>query len=274
MLVAIRSSTGGILAVAQNAAAGETPNALNGLYAPGSTFKIATATAAMTQAGMSPDSDVQCPGTGTFGGRLIKNANSFDEGAIKLHVAFAKSCNTTFADIAAKLPADGLKKAADQLGLNSNFTIPGITTELGKVEAASNPTQRVEDGIGQGKVLASPLGMAVVAATVASGKKITPKLWIGNDTHVGADYQPPPGTHLASLRQMMGEVVSSGTATTLRGLRVSGKTGTAETNNDGTKAHGWFVGFKGDVAFAVLVVDAGSSKAALDVSRAFAAALK
>jgi hypothetical protein len=270
MLVAIRPSTGGILAVAQNDAAGTSPTALNGLYQPGSSFKIVTAAAAIQQAGKTVDSDVTCPGSATISGRTIRNADFDIPGTTKLRTAFARSCNTTFGEIAAALPADGLKKAANQFGLNADFTIPGITTELGKVQDAGSGPQRVEDSIGQGNIQASPLGMAVVAATVAARKAVTPQLRKDVKTEVTAGYTAPPPAVLAQLQTMMSDVVTGGTGQTLKkfaGLR--GKTGTAETSNNGAEAHGWFVGYRGDVAFAVLVKDGNSSKPALDVSAAF-----
>jgi beta-lactamase class D len=271
MLVAIKPSTGGILAVAQNDAAGTALQALNGLFQPGSTFKVTTAAAGIQQQGLTPDSDVQCPGKGTFNSRTIHNANNFDLGTVKLRTAFAQSCNTTFAGIASGLPADALNKSASQFGLNADFTIPGLTTELGKVENSDSGSRQVENAIGQGTVLASPLGMALVASTVAAKRAVTPQLVKDSPTQVTTGYKAPPGPVLDQIRSMMGEVVASGTASKkLKGFTgLAGKTGTAETTNDGAEAHGWFIGIRGDVAFAVLVKDSGSSAAALDVTSAF-----
>jgi len=269
MLVAINAKTGGIMAVAQNAAAGSALSALNGQYQPGSTFKIVTAAAGIQQSGLSPESEVQCPGVGTFGGRTIHNAN-FELGPVKLRTAFARSCNTTFADIASHLSTDSLKKAATQFGLNSDYDIPGITTELGKVDASDSPARQVENAIGQGNVTASPLGMCLVAATVDAGHAVTPQLLKDTKTTVTTGYTAPPGAVLGQLRTMMGDVVASGTAKDLKGIKgLAGKTGTAETTNDGAEAHGWFVGFRGDVAFAVLVADGQSSKVAITVAGKF-----
>jgi beta-lactamase class D len=269
MIVAIRPSTGGILAVAQNDAAGSVPKALNGQYPPGSSFKIVTAAAAIQQQGMSLDSEVRCPGQATVGGRSLKNSDSFDLGTTKLRNAFAKSCNTTFGEIASKLPADGLKKAASQFGLNADYAIPGISTELGKVEDAGSSAQRVEDSIGQGNITASPLGMAMVAATVVAKKPVTPRLRADEKTEVTAGYSAPPAAVLSQLQTMMREVVTAGTATALAKFNAAGKTGTAETESQGDNAHGWFVGYRGDVAFAVLVVDGKSSGVAVNVAAAF-----
>ncbi|GAB3481283.1 MecA-like transpeptidase family protein [Amycolatopsis cihanbeyliensis] len=269
MLVAIQPSTGDILAVAQNAAAGDTPNALSGLYAPGSTFKVATVAAAL-QGGVSADTVLPCPGSARIGTRTIPNDGEFDLGEVPLHEAFAYSCNTTFARLAADLPADGLERAATRFGLNADFAIPGITTEAGKVVAAADPVQRLEDGIGQGRVQASPFGVALMAATVAAGEAVTPRLWRGQDTTVNTGYQAPPAAVLRTIGGMMREVVTTGTGTALRGFgEVRGKTGTAQLARDRNQAHGWFAGYQGDLAFAVMVSGAGTSDPALDVTGTF-----
>nr|WP_307849636.1 penicillin-binding transpeptidase domain-containing protein [Qaidamihabitans albus] len=273
LLVALQPSSGDILAVAQNAAAGAAPDALIGLYAPGSTFKIATATAVLGQGGVGPGTVLPCPGTARIGTRTIPNDDEFDLGSVSLHTAFAHSCNTTFARLAADLPADALARAADRLGLNADFGIPGLTTEAGGVAPAPSPVQRLEDGIGQGKVQASPFGVALMAATVANGTAVTPRLWRDLDTAVNVGYEPPSQAVLDQLRPMMREVVTSGTATALNGLGdVHGKTGTAQLP-DPTQAHGWFAGFRGDVAFAVLVQGSGTSAPAVDATAAFLSGL-
>lgn len=268
MLVALKPSTGEILAVAQNAAVAKKPRSLTGLYPPGSTFKIVTAGAALQHGLAGVDTVLPCPGAITIGERTIPNAGEFDLGAVPLRTAFAESCNTTFAQLATRLPAAGLARSATRLGLNANYVIPGITTELGTVEPAGSRVQRVADGIGQGKVLASPLGVALMAATVASGHPVTPTLWSRLDTTVKSGYQAPPAGVLAALRGMMRAVVTSGTATELAGLgQVAGKTGTAEVA--GSAAHGWFAGYRGDLAFATLIVGAGSSDPAVTLTGRF-----
>lgn len=269
MLVAIQPSTGDLLAVAQNATAGAAPHSLTGLYAPGSTFKIATATAVLEQGAAAPDTVLPCPGAARIGTRTIPNDGRFDLGDVPLHTAFAHSCNTTFARLAADLPADALATAASELGLNADFTIPGITTEAGTVDAAPDPVQRLEDGIGQGRVQASPFGIALMTATVAHGAPVTPRLWRDIETTVGTGYEAPSPAVLDAVRAMMREVVTTGTARALAGLGdVRGKTGTAQLP-DRTRAHGWFAGYRGDLAFAVLVEGAGSSGPAVDASATF-----
>ncbi|HVV10368.1 penicillin-binding transpeptidase domain-containing protein [Amycolatopsis sp.] len=273
MLVAIQPSTGDLLAVAQNSAAGSQPGALSGLYAPGSTFKIATATAVL-QAGVADANSLRpCPASVQLGQRTIPNDDGFSLGSLPLHSAFAHSCNTTFAQLASSLPEDALAKAASEYGLNADFTIPGITTEAGKVVAATSPAEQVESAIGQGTVQASPFGLALMSATVAAGNAITPKLWHGLDTKVSTGYQAPSSSVLTALRAMMREVVTSGTATGLaKSGQVYGKTGTAQFG-DGSQANGWFTGYRGDVAFAVLLLGSQSSTPAVTTSATFLNAL-
>lgn len=268
VLVALRPSTGGIVAVAQNDAAAQNgPVALSGLYPPGSTFKIVTAAAALDN-GLTAESTVPCPGSAHFGARTIKNEGKFDLGDVPLRTAFARSCNTSFADIAQDLSARGLVEAGNRLGLNADFDIPGIATEAGAVRKAADEAQLVENAIGQGEVRASPFGVAMISATVAAGKPVTPKLWSDSNTKVLKSYPAPPKSTIDALRTMMRETVQEGTAQALKDRGdVHGKTGTAQAGND--IDHGWFTGYSGDLAFAVLVEDAGSSKRAVQVTDDF-----
>lgn len=268
MLVAIQPSTGDILAVAQNTETGSDPVALNGLYPPGSTFKIATATAIIESGGADTDTVLPCPASATIGQRTIPNSDDFALGEVPLRKAFAMSCNTTFAMQAAKLPPDALPDAANQLGLGADFVIPGITTEAGKVPAAASTTEQVENSIGQGRVQASCFGVTLMSATVAAGQAVTPRLWRDVPTEVTTGYEAPPAPVIGSLRTMMRETVTSGRATDLsRHGKVHGKTGTAETATD--TDHGWFTGYRNDVAFTVLVEGGGSSAAAVAVTSTF-----
>lgn len=276
VIVAIQPSTGGITAVAANAAAGQS-SALHGLYAPGSTFKIATATAALEAGTVTNDSPVPCPLTARIGTRTISN-EGFDLGTTTVHRAFAKSCNTTFGQLAAGLPPDALANAASQYGLNADFDVPGLSTELGKVVASGSADEQVEDGIGQGTVQVSPLGEALMAATVAAGRAVTPQLWqgsgTGNATTVNDGYHAPPASVLASVRSMMREVVTGGTATGLaHSGTVYGKTGTAQFGS-GAEAHGWFVGYRGDLAFSVFLEGGNDSGPAVTLGAKFLSGVK
>ena len=124
--------------------------------------------------------------------------------------------------------------------------------------------------IGQGRVLMSPLGMALVAATVSSGQSHAPSLVAGDPGH---DVGSLPAATTADLRRIMRLVVTEGTASSLRGLPggVAAKTGTAEYGDDPPpRTHGWMIGYRGNLAFACLVVDgAGGNSDAGPVVREF-----
>ncbi|MFR9731268.1 penicillin-binding transpeptidase domain-containing protein [Saccharopolyspora sp. MS10] len=270
MVVALQPSSGDVLAVAQNDPAdAQGAPALTGQFPPGSTFKIATAAAGLEAGAVTLDGPVECPASKVFDGRTVPNDKDFDLGVVPLRTAFAKSCNTTFAQLAVDLPAQALTDAARQLGVGVDFDVPGMITITGQAPPGETTTARAANGFGQGKVLASPFGMALASATVARGSMPTPRLFEGAETKADSQVAPLSPKVLDQLRPMMREVVLSGTATGVAGAgEVAGKTGTAQFG-DGTHSHGWFVGYRGDLAFAVLLEDAGESKPAVAVARRF-----
>jgi cell division protein FtsI/penicillin-binding protein 2 len=258
MIVVIKPSTGEILAVAQNAAANaEGPIATTGLYPPGSTFKIITAGAAIERDMATPNTLLPCPGTMDIGHRTVPNYGGFDLGTVPMSRAFASSCNTTFAELASRMPPRGLTNAAAQYGIGPDYQIEGIATVSGSVPPTVNLAERTEDGFGQGKVVVSPFGMALAAATVAAGKTPVPQLIQGRQTIVTGDHTPITPKMLDGLRPMMRLVVTNGTAEDLQSVGdVRGKTGEAEFQGG---SHSWFAGYRGDMAFAALIVGGGSS---------------
>lgn len=262
MIVAIKPSTGEILAVAQNSAAdAEGPIATMGLYPPGSTFKIVTAGAAIDRDMATPNTLLGCPGRMDIGHRTIPNYGGFDLGTVPMSRAFASSCNTTFAELASRMPPRGLTTAAAQYGIGPDYLIEGIPTVSGSVPPTVNLTERTEDGFGQGKVLVSPFGMALVAATVAAGKTPVPQLIEGRQTVVTGNHPPITPKMVDGLRPMMRLVVTNGTADDLAPVGdVRGKTGEAEFAGG---SHSWFAGYRGDLAFAALIVGGGSSEYAV-----------
>ncbi|MET9225226.1 penicillin-binding transpeptidase domain-containing protein [Lentzea sp. NPDC003310] len=271
ILVAIQPSTGDILAVAQNDPAdAQGALALTGRFPPGSTMKAVSALAAIQSGKVTAETPLPCPGKTTIDGRrIVPNSSEFDKGTIPLRSAFAFSCNTTFAQLAVDMPADLLTNSALSLGLGVDFDIPGLTTITGSVPAATDVVERAEDSFGQGKVLASPFGMALVSASIAKGTMPVPQLVRGKETK--ADKQPagPPAAALDPVRQMMREVVDYGTAPQLKPYGdVRGKTGTAQFG-DGVHSHGWFMGYRGDLAFATLVLSGETSTPAVDVAVRF-----
>jgi cell division protein FtsI/penicillin-binding protein 2 len=258
MLVVIKPSTGDILGVAQNAAADvDGPAATTGLYPPGSTFKIVTAGAAIQRNMATPNTLLGCPGQIDIGDRTIPNYNKFDLGTVPMSKAFANSCNTTFAELASRMPPSALTDAASQYGIGADFTIEGLTTVTGTVPATVNLAERTEDGFGQGKVLVTPFGMALAAATVAAGTTPTPHLIVGSQTTETGENPPADPAILDGLRSMMRLVVTNGTAREIDSSgQVYGKTGEAEFEGG---SHAWFAGYRGDLAFAALIVGGGSS---------------
>lgn len=272
MMVVIQPSSGRVLAVAQTRKADEDGQvALMGQYPPGSTFKIVTAGAALDREIVDGDSTVPCPGTMAIGSRMVSNYNGFSLGDVPLHRAFARSCNTTFAKLAADMEADSLTAAAASFGIGVDYTIDGIETTTGSVPPADDLSTRVEDGFGQGRVLVSPFGMALVASTAATGRTPVPYLVEGHDTGVEDAGDPLPAEVFDRLRPMMREVVTSGTGAAIAGRgEIFAKTGEAEIAGG---SHAWFVGYRGDLAFATLVVLGGGSEHAVAVTNRFFAEL-
>ncbi|WP_415975145.1 penicillin-binding transpeptidase domain-containing protein [Rhodococcus sp. 077-4] len=266
MTVVIQPSTGAILAVAQNPAADrDGPVASAGLYPPGSTFKIITAGAAISGGLATPGSTVPCPGRIEIGERSVPNYNEFALGDVTMSTAFTRSCNTSFAKLASEMKPDALTVAASQFGVGPDYDVVGLPTDSGSVPPAEELVQRTEDGFGQGKVVVSTFGMALAAATVAHGSTPVPNLLVGRDTVITGDHPPIEPAMVDGLRGMMRSVVTSGTAERIADQgEVYGKTGEAEVDGG---SHSWFVGYRGDIAFATLVVRGGSSDNAVAVTR-------
>ncbi|KAA0926815.1 penicillin-binding transpeptidase domain-containing protein [Rhodococcus sp. ANT_H53B] len=266
MTVVIQPSTGAILAVAQNPAADrDGPVASAGLYPPGSTFKIITAGAAISSGLASPGSTVPCPGRIVIGERSVPNYNEFALGDVTMSTAFTRSCNTSFAKLASEMAPDALTVAASQFGVGPDYDVVGLPTDSGSVPPAEELVQRTEDGFGQGRVVVSTFGMALAAATVAHGSTPVPNLLVGRDTVITGEHPQIEPAMVDGLRGMMRSVVTSGTAERIADQgEVYGKTGEAEVDGG---SHSWFVGYRGDIAFATLVVRGGSSDNAVAVTR-------
>ncbi|MGW5917850.1 penicillin-binding transpeptidase domain-containing protein [Nocardia fluminea] len=272
MMVVLRPSTGAILAVAQNKFADrDGPVATSGQYPPGSIFKTVTASAAMAAGLATPDTVLACPSSTIIGERTIPNYNMFTVGEVPMATAYERSCNTTFARLASKLEPDALTAAAARLGVGQDYKVEGLPTVSGSVPKAEGLVQRAEDGIGQGRVVVSPFGMAVMAATVAHGAAPVPYLIAGRPTEVTGERPAIAPEVVEGLRSMMRMVVTGGTAERIRDQgEVYGKTGEAEVDGG---SHSWFVGYRGDIAFATLLVKGGSSDNAVAVTRDMFAAL-
>lgn len=258
-LVAVRPSTGAVLAVANRPADSALNRAFTGRYPPGSTFKIVT-TAALLAGGLRPEDPVDCPPTATVGGRRFHNFEQEQFGTVPFRVDFARSCNTAFAGLSDRLDGNRLRAAAAALGFDGRWTLP-LPADDGGVPEPADRAELAAAMIGQGQVIASPLGMALVAAAVADGSWRPPILVTDPPPAPSAPVVPMAAAVTDALRGLMRSVVTDGTGTALRevpGPPVAGKTGTAEFGTDEPpRTHAWFVGFRGDLAVAVLVEGGG-----------------
>ncbi|HEX5200742.1 penicillin-binding transpeptidase domain-containing protein [Paractinoplanes rhizophilus] len=276
-LVAIRVSDGAVLAVANGPDGGTVDTALTGQVPPGSTFKTVSAYGLLSRKAVTATSVVACPKTATVDGREFKNSGGEVLGNVQFHVDFAKSCNTAFVGLAPKLGAEGLREASAALGLGEKWDL-GVEAFSGKVSAAGTPTELAAATFGQGATAVSPVAMASVAASVARGQFKQPKLLLDPAPAKPADDGLPLDEGAAAaLRSMMREVVTGGTGTALKDVKgkpVFGKTGTAEFDEKLKDTHSWFIGYQGDVAFAVMVQKGGAgSEAAVPIVETFLNAL-
>lgn len=259
-IVALRPSTGEILAVAQTSALAYDIG-INGSYPAGSTFKMITAAALLETGKFNENTVVPCPGSTVIGGKKFINENSFDLGNVPLRTAFAQSCNTTFGGQAAKLPAADFMKAVSQFGVGAGWTLPGDAFS-GSLPTPASQTEQGADAIGQGKVEVSPLTMALVAGAIQRGSLPTPSLVLGQPATAKKAPPPIPANVVGPLRDMTRAVVTSGTGKAdLSGFAgVGGKTGTAEYGTDTPpRTHSWFAGYSGDLSFAVFAYDGATT---------------
>jgi cell division protein FtsI/penicillin-binding protein 2 len=257
-LVALRPSDGSILAAANDAAAGGQNYATFGQFAPGSTFKIVTSLA-LLRAGLTPDSPVECTPTVSVNGKQFKNYSDYPStalGTIALREAVAQSCNTALIGQRGELGKGDLASAAATLGLGVDHDL-GFPSFFGKVPAPASETEAAASLIGQGKVLASPMAMATVIASVQAGTTVVPRLVDQVDVSVPAEAKPLAPAEADQLRTMLRQVVTEGSGRGLAdvpGPPVIAKTGTAEyADGDTIRTHAWMVAAQGDLAVAVYV---------------------
>lgn len=255
-VVAVQASTGRILTVAQHTAGG-TPaiDPLAGRYPPGPAFTIVS-TAALLAGGLNVNTQVPCHSVNDVGGRIFTNVQpepglgpqpAFEED-------FAHACGTAFSGLSWRLNGRDLTAAASGFGLGAPWQLP-LPSFSGSMPTPSGVAAVAAGTIGEGSVQVSPLGMAMVAAQVATGTRHTPSLTPGA-THAAKAGDPPfSAADLATLRTLMRATVQNGAATeaNLAGQQVFGQVGTVAMK---TGKHpvwaSWFVGYRGDVAIAVL----------------------
>ena len=298
-IIAIEPSTGQILAsvsapdyppdmeaadwdalLADNVGSPLINRAAQGLYAPGSTFKIIVAAAAV-EAGLD-DFTLDCTGSAKFGTTTMNCFDGKAHGHMTLETAMAQSCNVYFAALGEALGPDSLRTMAERFGFNNPSAYP-LAYSISTFPLADDTTrdELIETAIGQGKTLATPLQMAMVAATVANGGLMMNPYLLDSiqtrDLRVIEKLMPTAaGTILAPevaarLRDLMENVVTTGTGrpAQITGISVAGKTGTAqnETGND----HSWFIGFapasQPTIAVAVILEETGGGTAALNAAK-------
>lgn len=262
-LVAIRPSTGEILAAANGPANDGLNAATYGQYAPGSTFKVVSALA-LLRAGLDPTDDVGCPVTTTVDGKKFKNYDDYPAdrlGTVSFTTAIANSCNTAVIGERGRLDARDLTDAAASLGLGVDHDL-GFPAYFGQVPSPGGETEKAAGLIGQGKVLASPLAMASVAASVAAGQTVVPHLLAPEADHplpTAGTSKPLTADEAQALRALMRAVVTEGSGQFLADLpgEIGAKTGTAEYGEpaaDGSlPTHTWMIAAHGDLAVAVFV---------------------
>jgi penicillin-binding protein 2 len=250
--------------------------ALQGIYSPGSTFKIAVATAALEEGIVRPDFKVHCSGGASFYGRYFQCWKAGGHGTVDMRHAIEQSCNVYFYTVGNMVGVDRIHKWAAALGLGERSGIE-LPNELKGLVPSTQWKRDVKGekwyagetisvAIGQGQVSVTPLSMAVMMMTVANGgTRYTPHVLKAVDEGQGWKAVPPPEPRsavrlkpetVAAVHDGLWLVVNgAGTGGRARivGKDVSGKTGTAQVISlVGAKAargkmdvrhHGWFVFF-------------------------------
>jgi peptidoglycan glycosyltransferase len=250
----------------------ETPllnRATQGLYPPGSTFKVVTAAAGLESGTITPETTIDAPGSLEVEGTPLQNDFNENFGPIALDTALTNSVNTWFGQLGQQVGQDQLFETMEKFGFNATPAIDLPSDEVydsGVYEEEhllhrSDPVDLARLAIGQERLLATPLQMTEVAAAIANGGKLMkPQIWnrvIDPDGRVvdkldpSVYSEPVSGQTAEELTTAMEGVVSEGTGTNaaISGVPVAGKTGTAET--PGNKACGggenenqaWFMGF-------------------------------
>jgi cell division protein FtsI/penicillin-binding protein 2 len=263
-IVAIRPSTGAILAAANGPGTHGYDDATYGRFAPGSTFKTVDSLALLRH-GVTASSPVSCPTSLDVDGKVFRNDSFYPpsaNGRITLATAIANSCNTAYINERTRLGPHDLVDAAATLGMGVDHDL-GFPAYFGNVVPPTSETTKAADMIGQGQVLASPMTMATVMASVVAGHTVVPQLI--TSVHP-APTHPMPMTRGqdATLKRLLRGVVLRGTGMGLRdvpGPPVIAKTGTAEFDaHGGVLTHAWMIAGQGDLAVCAFV-DVGTTGA-------------
>jgi cell division protein FtsI/penicillin-binding protein 2 len=269
-IVAVDARSGAIRALAsRQSGSGRLPSALDGEIAPGMSFSIVSAAALLTD-GIPANEPLPCQPTATVGGATF-SYQAAASSASTFASDFAAGCGTAFATLSRTLSPSQLTSAERAFGIGSswNLRVPSFS---GSASTASGAADLAAQAIGQSGVLMSPLGMAMVAAEVDSGVGRSPQLIAGGTS---ADLQPPlAATALAELRQLMRLAVVSGAAhqADLPGAKVYGQAGTVKSAASSYLS--WFVGYRGDLAVAVIETGTTANQAAAALAGDFLKTLR
>jgi peptidoglycan glycosyltransferase len=246
------------------------------LYPPGSTFKVVTAAAALSSGKYDEDTVVPGPATLDLPQTSVNLPNDFPGacgpgGKLPLIKALQISCNTAFGGLGLALGGNALREQAQKFGFGESLDIPMSVTPS-TVPADMNPPQSAQAAIGQFDVRVTPLQMAMVAAGVANDGVVMKPYLVetvrASDLDVIRQGQPQELSRAVSsdvanqLTDMMERVVEAGTGTRaqISGVKVAGKTGTAQ-HGEAKAPHAWFISFAPaddpQVAVAVVVENGG-----------------
>jgi len=253
--------------------------AVQGLYPPGSIFKVVTAAAALESGTVSVDTEYTCNGEITIGDRPLRCWKAGGHGTLNLAGAVAQSCNVYFAQLGEALGTQALSSYARRTGL---FEAPPLALPPNTVSASRLATKQTGDlasasyALGQGDLLVTPFAAAQMAAAVANHgvlmrpelvkAVISPRGQVRQSTQPAAEQQAFRESTARLLAGMLESAVESGTGgvAQLPHVRVAGKTGSAQA--PGGEAHAWFIGFAPAqdprVAVAVVIEHGGSGGAA------------
>lgn len=249
--------------------------ATQGLYPPGSTFKIITTLAYLRQNKEAVYS-YDCTGELAVNDAIIHCYRNKKHGSLDLEQAFAQSCNASFANIGLSLNKKAFQKVCDSLLFNQSLPTQLVSSKSSfSLAKDAEEAAVMQSAIGQGTTLVTPFHMALLTSAIANdGVLMTPYVIDHLENHSGKlvkQYTPDAYGRLlsteeaAQLRTYMEAVVTSGTGTKLKSddYSAAGKTGSAEFSSSTNACHSWFVGYaqkdgKEEIAVAVLVEEAGS----------------
>lgn len=273
-IVAMQASTGRILAVAEHRARGmPTIHPLAGHYPPGGVFTIVS-TAALLASGLPVDTLIPCVKVNPVGGQNFRNIPAVPDLGTRTTFAadFAHSCGTAFSGLSQRPGMrDDLAAAAKGFGLGAVWQLP-LPSFSGEMGDAAGVAQLAAATIGQSSVEVSPLTMAAVAAQVQSGAWHEPSLVTQPDPEHAVQVRFSAAT-MDNLRALMRQAVRSGAAkqADARGRPVYGQVGTTLLGGSGRHKRWatWFVGYRGQTAFAVLEFSASSRVSAVPLAASF-----